>query len=184
VNGNDGEGVAWEALVAVGRVVRAQGRHGEVAVEAWAASPEDLTAIGRVLVEDGGFGISELVVESARIHKGRPVLKFVGISDIDQAETLRGRELRIPETELRPLPSGSFYQFQIQGLRVKDRARGEIGVVDRVLETGGTDLLVVRGGGGEETLVPLCREIVKSIDPGQGWVDIEAPEGLVSLNAN
>jgi hypothetical protein len=25
---------------------------------------------------------------------------------------------------------------------------------------------------------------VKSIDPGQGWVDIEAPEGLVSLNAN
>ncbi len=67
---------------------------------------------------------------------------------------------------------------------MKDRIRGEIGVIESVLETGGTDLLVVRGKDGGETLVPLCDEIVKNIDPIEGSVDIDAPEGLVSLNAN
>ena len=112
------------------------------------------------------------------------MVKFVGISDISAASALAGMELRVSESELESLPEGSFYQYQVRGLTVKDRVRGEIGVVESVLETGGTDLLVVRGKDGEETLVPLCVEIVKNIDPAGGSVEIDAPEGLVSLNAN
>lgn len=182
--GRDGEPVKWEALVAVGRVARAQGRRGEVAVDPLTSAPEQFTGLSRIYVEGGDSQPVAFLVESVRIHKGRPVVKFSGISDIGEAETLRGRELRVPESELESLPEGSFYQFQIRGLTVKDRTRGEIGVIETVLETGGTDLLVVRGKNGEETLVPLCGEIVKNIDPARGSVDIDAPEGLVSLNAN
>lgn len=174
----------WETLVAVGRVARIQGRHGEVAVEPWMSAPERITRLARLYVQGEGASASTLTVEGARIHKGRPVLKFTGISTMNEAESLRGRELRIPESDLERLPPGSYYQYQIRGLTVKDSIRGEIGIVESVLETGGTDLLVVRGGGGEETLVPLCREIVKDIDPARGSVHIEAPEGLVRLNAN
>jgi 16S rRNA processing protein RimM len=185
----DKDTVDWEALVGVGRVARAQGRRGEVAVDPWTSAPERFSGLTRIYVEgppEGGEDSKPvgLIVESVRIHKGRPVVKFAGISDIGEAEGLKGRELRILERELESLPEGSFYQFQIRGLAVTDRARGEIGVVESVLETGGTDLLVVRGKQGEETLVPLCREIVKKIDPDRGSVDIDAPEGLVSLNAN
>jgi len=176
--------VTWEALVAVGRVARTQGRHGEVAVEPWTSAPELIGRLSRVYVKGEGALASSLAIEGARIHKGRPVLKFAGISALGEAEGLRGRELRIPESDLERLPPGSYYQFQIRGLTVKDSVRGEIGVVENVLETGGTDVLVVRGVDGAETLVPLCREIVKDIDPARGSVDIEAPEGLVSLNAN
>jgi 16S rRNA processing protein RimM len=168
----------------VGRIARAQGRHGEVAVEPWTSAPERITRLSRVYLKGEGELASCLTIESARIHKGRPVLKFSGIAAIREAESLRGRELRILESDLERLPEGTYYQYQIRGLTVKDSVRGEIGVVENVLETGGTDLLVVRGGDGEETLVPLCREIVKNIDPARGSVDIEAPEGLVSLNAN
>jgi len=181
---HDSKPVEWEALVAVGRVARAQGRRGEVAVDPWTSAPERFIGLSRIYVDGGDSEPVALVVESVRIHKGRPVVKFSGISDIGEAETLRGRELRVPESELESLPEGSFYQFQIRGLTVKDRTRGEIGVIETVLETGGTDLLVVRGKNGEETLVPLCGEIVKNIDPARGSVDIDAPEGLVSLNAN
>jgi len=182
--GRDTEPVEWKALVAVGRVARAQGRRGEVAVESWTSAPERFTGLSRIYIEGDGPEPVGLVVESVRIHKGRPVVKFSGISDISEAETLRGRELRIPENELESLPEGSFYQFQIRGLTVNDRTQGEIGIVENVLETGGIDLLVVRGRSGEETLVPFCGEIVKNIDPVRGSVDIDAPEGLVSLNAN
>jgi len=181
--------VEWEALVAVGRVAKAQGRHGEVAVDPWTSAPERFTGFSRIYAEGPlelmkDSGPVGLVVESVRIHKGRPVVKFSGISDISEAETLRGLELRIPESELGSLPEGSYYQFQVRGMTVNDRTQGEIGIVENVLETGGTDLLVVRGKRGEETLVPLCGEIVKNIDPVRGSVDIDAPEGLVSLNAN
>jgi 16S rRNA processing protein RimM len=185
----DRETVEWEALVGVGRVARTQGRHGEVAIDPWTSAPERFAGIPRVYVEGPlemgkDSGPVRLVVESVRIHKGRPVVKFAGVSDIGGAQRLKGRELRIPESELESLPEGSFYQFQIRGLMVRDRAQGEIGVVESVLETGGTDLMVVRGKHGEETLVPLCGEIVKNIDPVRGSVEIDAPEGLVSLNAN
>ena len=186
-NVRDEEPVEWEALVAVGRVAKAQGRHGEVAVDPWTSTPGRFIGLSRIFAEGplmNDSGPVGLVVESVRIHKGRPVVKFSGISDIGEAETLRGRELRIPESELESLPEGSFYQFQFRGLTVSDRTRGEIGIVENVLETGGTDLLVVRGKQGEETLVPLCGEIVKNIDPVRGSVEIDAPEGLVSLNAN
>ncbi len=180
----ENERVEWQALVAVGRVARAQGRDGEVAVDPWTSAPERFAGLSRIYVEGDHSQPSALQVERVRVHKGRPVVKFAGISDIEKAEALRGRELRIPVSELQSLPAGSFYQFQIRGLTVTDRTRGEIGVVENVLETGGTDLLVVRGKGGEETLVPFCVEIVKNIDPVEGSVDIDAPEGLVSLNEN
>ena len=179
-----GERIEWEALVAVGRVAKAQGRGGEVAVDSWTSSPERFAGLSKICVAGGSSKPSYLEVERVRIHKGRPVVKFVGVSDISAASALAGMELRIPEGELESLPEGSFYQYEVRGLTVKDRVRGEIGVVESILETGGTDLLVVRGKDGEETLVPLCVEIVKNIDPAGGSVDIDAPEGLVSLNAN
>jgi 16S rRNA processing protein RimM len=182
--GEKGERVEWEAMIAVGRVAKAQGRHGEVKVDPWTSAPDRIGGLSKIYLLGDDSEPLAVKVESVRVHKGRPVVKLEGISDIGAASALAGRELRVPESELESLPEGSFYQFQIRGLTVKDRLRGEIGVVENVLETGGTDLLVVRGKDGEETLIPLCVEIVKNVDPVGGSVDIDAPEGLVSLNAD
>jgi 16S rRNA processing protein RimM len=123
-------------------------------------------------------------VEAVRVHKGRPVVKLSGVSDIGAAEALAGREIRVPESELEPLPEDSYYHFQIVGLEVRDRRGGVIGVVEDVLVTGGTDVLVVRGVGGEEALVPLCSEICRRIDPQAGRIELDAPEGLLRINEN
>lgn len=175
-----------EDLVVVGRIARAQGRSGEIAVDPLTDFPERFRRLERVFIEGLGKGGEPdgLAIESFRMHKGRPVLKLAGISSIGQARALRGKKLSIPESELLPLAAGTFYLFQLRGLAVTDRANGEIGVVEDVLTTGGADLLVVRGHSGEETLVPLCEPIVRNVDPVRGRVEIEAPEGLVNLNAN
>lgn len=174
-----------DRLVAVGRLARTHGRHGELAVDPLTDFPDRFVELERVFVEGAeGAAPMSLRIEALRFHKGRPLVKLEGVSSIEAAEALRGREIRIPERDLVPLPEGSFYHFQMCGLTVADRSRGEIGVVEDVLETGGTDVLVVRGSDGAETLVPLCEEIVRKVDPVNGRIDIEAPEGLVSLNAN
>jgi 16S rRNA processing protein RimM len=174
----------FDRLVAVGRVAKTQGRHGEVAVDPLTDDLDRFSALERVFVAGSDGEAVALGVESARIHKGRPVLKLSGVTGIAEAKHLCGKEIRIPEDEVVRLPEGSFHHFEIVGLSVVDRRGGDLGVVERILETGGTDVLVVRNAEGEETLVPLCQEIVTKVDRAGGRIEIEAPEGLVSLNAD
>jgi len=174
----------WADLVALGEIAKAQGRHGEVILNRTSDRPECFSGLSRVFVE-GADGRPEAVeVESARIHKGRPVVKLAGISSIGDAAALVGKELRIPESELDPLPDGAIYHFDLIGTTVEDRERGVIGVVEKVISTGGTDVLVVRSDDESELLLPLCDEICRRIDRDARRIEINAPEGLIGLNAH
>lgn len=175
---------AWADLVTIGRVAKSQGRKGEVAVNPLTDFPERFLDLPRVFVEADGGAPAALVLEGVRLHKGRPVIKFTGISNIDEAQALAGLELRIPSTDVKPLPEGSFYHFEIAGLEVVDRSHGVLGTAEKILTTGGTDVLVVRSRGGEELLLPFCKEICRRIDVDGGRIEVEVPEGLIELNAD
>lgn len=154
-------------LVLIGRVVKPQGRHGEVLVQPLSDRPDRFPRLEAAFLTGPGSEARAVRVTSSWPHKGRHVLKLEGVDSIDEAERLRGLELRIGEDELAPLPAGSFYHHELTGLRVADRAGLEIGVVEDVMETGaGAPILVVRGSGGE-TLVPFVVDYVKDVDlPG------------------
>lgn len=177
----------WQEMVAIGKVARPQGRKGEVAVNLLTDFPGRFRKLTRVFTDDGEGRVLALPVEWVREQGGRPILKFRGVSEIGEAERLCGRELRILESELEPLPEGSHYQFRVRGCAVWDRSQGYLGIVEDILRTGGTDLLVVSrgvGGHGGELLIPLCEEICKSVDTARSRVEVEVPEGLLALNAN
>jgi len=174
----------WADLVALGEVAKAQGRYGEVILNRMSDQSECFSRLSRVFVEGADGRPEAVAVESARIHKGRPVVKLAGISNIGDAAALVGKELRIPESELDPLPDGSIYHFDIVGATVTDRERGVIGVVEKVISTSGTDVLVVRSDDGSEQLLPLCEEICRRIDREGRRIEIDAPEGLIGLNAH
>jgi 16S rRNA processing protein RimM len=163
-------------LVLVGRVAKPQGRHGEVAVVPFSDRPNRFPTLRRAFVEAPGGEARELRVLRCWPHKGRFVLEIEGVSSIDEAEKLRGLELRIAEEDLAALPQGSFYHHQLKGLRVEDEAGGEIGVVDDVMETGAeTRVLVVRGPGGE-TLLPFAEGFVRTVDLERGRILAKRPE--------
>lgn len=168
---------AWADLVAVGRVVKPQGRKGEVAVEPLTDRPGRFESLRRAFLPAPGGGAREIVVESAWPHKGRVVLKLEGVDSIDDAERLRDQEIRIGEEELERLPDGSYYHHQLKGLDVVDEAGKSLGRADDILETGGeAPVLVVKGPLGRETLVPLAGHFVKSVDLEGGRIVIAPPE--------
>jgi 16S rRNA processing protein RimM len=171
---------AFRDLVLVGRVVKPQGRHGEVAVVPLSDRPDRFPTLRRAFVPAPGGGARELRVLRCWPHKGRFVLEIEGVSSIDEAETLRGLELRIEEAELALLPEDSFYHHQLQGLRVEDEAGVEIGVVADVLETGGdARVLSVRGPGGE-TLLPFASGFVTAVDLAGRRIVARRPEYFVA----
>jgi len=167
-------------LVLVGRVVKPQGRHGEVAVEPLSDRPDRFPTLRRAFVQAPGDGAREIRVVGCRPHKGRFVLAIEGISTIDEAETMRGLELRIEENDLAVLPEGSYYHHQLRGLRVEDEAGTEMGVVDDVVETGAeARVLVVRGSEGE-TLLPFAADFVRVVDLARGRLVAHRPEYVVA----
>ena len=171
---------AFEDLVLVGRVVKPQGRHGEVAVLPLSDRPDRFPTLRRAFVQAPGGGAREVRVLRSWPLKGRFVLAIEGVTSIDEAEALRGLELRIAEEDLAPLPEGSYYHHQLRGLRVEDEAGAEIGVVDDVVETGAeARVLVVRGPGGE-TLLPFAAGFVKAVDLAGGRLVAVRPEYLVA----
>jgi 16S rRNA processing protein RimM len=169
-------------LAEVGRVLRPHGVRGELVVEGW-SEKEDRFAPGAGLLRADG---SRLVVAATRSHHGRLLVRFEGIEDRDRADELRGAVLHVERKEVPPAPEGSYYHFDLVGCRVEDRSRGELGVVDGVVEDGGGALLrvVARGSGdargsGRELLMPFVRAYLVRVDIAARRIEVDLPEGLL-----
>jgi len=92
-------------FIAIARVLRPQGRKGEVLAEMLTDFPSRFVGLQRAFLEVSGGNPQALTVEHAWLHKGRVVLKFEGIASISEAETLRGRHVLVPEEEKVSLPA-------------------------------------------------------------------------------
>ena len=159
--------------VAIGRVGATWGVRGAVKVYPLADSRE-LFAPGRGVTVSG----QRRVIASARWQKGMVYLRLSGIDDRESAEALRGRLLAIEESELRPLPEGHYYRFQLIGLAVISTDGEELGGVTDVLSTGANDVYVVHCDRGE-VLLPATDEVVREIDLKAGRMLIETLPGLL-----
>jgi 16S rRNA processing protein RimM len=163
-------------MITIGRVVKPQGRKGEVLVEPLSDRPQRFPALRRAYVSGALEQAREVAVEGCWPHRGRFVLKLAGVDSIDAAEAYRGVELRIPLDQLEPLPPGCFYHHELIGLAAEDEAGHSHGRVEAIWDTGaGAPVLVLRGAAGEE-LLPLLQGFVKSVDRGAGRIVIAVPE--------
>ena len=166
----------FEDMVAIGRVVKPQGRKGEVAVEPFSDRPDRFPSLTAVHVPGEGGAARRIEVDGIWPHKGRFVLKLRGIDSIDDAETLRGLEVRIPEEDLAALPEGSYYHHQLKGLAVVDESGAPLGTVHDILETGGEAPVLSVRKLGAETLIPLADAFVRRVDLAGGRIVVVRPE--------
>ena len=174
-----------QAWVTIAQVLGSRGNRGEVEAVPLSNQPERFGKKSEVYLFDGATSAAQhraVEVEDVWFHGGRVVFKFRGVDSIDEAERLRGSEVRIPMTGRLPLPDGEYYQSDLVGCEVVERATGEsIGKVKGWSEFGGTALLEVEGQGGD-LLIPFAGSICVEIDPQLKRIVVELPEGLKELN--
>ncbi len=177
-----------DRFLAIARIVRPQGRHGEVAAEILTDYPERFRSLRQAFLESPGGNPAPIALERAWPHKGRMILKLAGIDSIDGASELRGRHVLIPREEKVALPPHQYYLWELEGCRVvaeHEGKRREVGTVTAVEPTGGVDVLhVERSGGGasREVLIPLAQAICTRIDTAAKTIVIDPPEDLLELN--
>jgi 16S rRNA processing protein RimM len=165
---------AQPRLVTIGRVVKPQGRRGEVLAEPLSDRPERFTTLKSVHVAAPDGSSQLLSVVSCWPHKGRFVLKLEGVDSIDAAQRLRGRDLGIDEADLAQLPPGSYYHHELLGLVAVDQDGHELGRVEEILETGAAPVLTLRGPGGE-LLIPLASDFLIQVDRAAGRLVVRVP---------
>jgi len=172
---------SWDSMVLVGRVARTHGIRGHVLVNPETDFVAERFHAGAELRTRVNGVEKTLRVTDARVEGRRPILSFDGYGSVEAAEGLAGVELRIPESDLQPLPEGSYYQHQLVGCRVETAEGAPIGEVARVEGGAGAAVLAVNGTQGE-VLVPLAQEICIGIDVAARVIRVRMPEGLLELN--
>jgi 16S rRNA processing protein RimM len=167
----------------VGRVVKAHGTTGEVVVAVHTDDPEIRFAPGAALCARRSTGDGRrYVVDAVREHGARLLVRLVGVVDRNAAEELRGSLLVIDSGELPPIVEpDTYYDHQLEGLRVKTTSGQQIGSVTEVLHTAAGELLAVRGDDAGELLVPFVAAIVTAVSLDEQTVEIEPPDGLLEL---
>ncbi len=162
-------------FVSVGMVLGASGVSGAVGVRPLTEFPERLLELGRVRVSPTGPAGPRPqwrdVLSSEK--KGDVfVLTLDGVTGREEAAALRGALLEIPVGEVKPLPPGHYYRFEIIGLEVSDESGRTLGVVRSILETGANDVYVIGPEGGadsrDELLIPAIKDVVLEIDLAAG----------------
>ena len=166
----------------VGRVVKAHGVTGELVVDVRTDDPETRFAPGTSLrARPKGGTERRLVVDSARPHGGRLLVRLDGVADRDSADALRGALFLVDSAELPPIEDpDEFYDHQLEGLRVRTTAGADVGTVAEVLHTAAGELLSVRTED-REVLVPFVGAIVTSVSLADQVIEIDPPEGLLDL---
>ena len=119
----------WDDMVLVGTIARPFGHRGQVIVNGTTDFPEARFAPGAVLHTRRGDRDETLTVAASRMHQGRPVLTLEGVDTMNDAGTLAGLELRVPESALAALPPGTYYEHELVGCLVVTEAGVALGYV-------------------------------------------------------
>jgi 16S rRNA processing protein RimM len=168
-------------MVSVGRVTRPHGNRGAVVVMPDTDFGEERFRPGAEVFTNREDAVAPLTVDESREYRGSWVIRFDGFGSIDDAERLRGAELRIPAEKLQPLEAGTYYVHELLGCDVRTRDGISLGQVERVDLATGVPMLAV-GSGAEEVLVPLVDAICRRVDAAGRVIEIDPPEGLIDLN--
>ena len=144
----------------VGVVGAPHGVRGEVKVHPRTDVPDRFKKGSRLWCD----GVGELVIASVR-GADVPIVRFEGHATRNDAEGLRGRNLRVSRAEARRAAKDAYLWADLLGLRAETPEGKPLGVVSEVLRAGETDVLVVRAEGSRaELLFPAIASVVREVD--------------------
>jgi len=170
-----------ERLVCIGKVLDAHGTDGELKVKPFTDTPSYYESRAAVIV-DAGKGLHSHAVRKIRNAGALWVVALEGVADREAALALKGAELLLDASELRPLEEGEYFLDDLIGCEVEDLEGMRLGRVRGVIETGANDVLEVATDDGE-TLVPMTAEVVRQVDVAARRIRIAPLPGLFDADA-
>lgn len=166
-------------LVSVGKILNFHGIQGEAKVGFSRNQEEFFLELKKVFIKkDNDYLPFE--INSIRLHKNFALVKFKGITSINELLEFKGCLLFVEEEVIREtLDEDEFLIDELVGLNVCDMTGKDVGFIVGVSNNGATDLLSVRTKSGKVSLVPFVKAIVPEVDIKAKKVVVNNIEGLL-----
>jgi 16S rRNA processing protein RimM len=149
------------AFLAVGKLRHPHGIHGEMLMEVYTDFPDRLQPDTILYL---GPEVGQLKLIKCRPHREGLLLTFQGYTTPEEVGQFRNQILYVKAEDRPPLADGEYYQHQLLNLNVITDAGASVGVVTEILETGASDVLVIRPATGPDVLIPMADTFIQNID--------------------
>ena len=111
------------------------------------------------------------IVDGRKQGKGLVAL-LPGFEDREQAVVLVGQQIFVERDQLPAAAEDEYYWSDLEGLEVHTTKGELLGQVEKLMETGANDVLVIRGK--REHLVPFIQgQYVKHVDLENGLIEVD-----------
>ena len=168
----------------IARIVRPQGRRGEVLADLLTDFPEKFSGRRQLwLSSEGKPEPRQYSLENHWLHKGRVVLKFADIDSISSAEALSGMLVQIPTESRSQLERGAAYVSDLIGSTLFDTSQNRnIGTIRDVQQGAGAAPLLIVESAGKELEIPFAEEFIVRFNASKKLLEMNLPKGLLEVN--
>ena len=161
-----------QAYIEAGRITSTHGVHGEVKIEVWLDTPEDLKHYRRIFI-DG----QERKLLSVRQQNRFVIAKLDQVDDINAAQPFKGKTVYIAREDA-PLPPGGYCLQDLLDAKVVLEDGSPVGVLTEILERPANNVYVVTDPDGKEILIPVVPAFIIRADAENGIVTVRLLEGM------
>jgi 16S rRNA processing protein RimM len=157
----------------LGRLSGVFGVRGRLKLWSYTDPPDAILGYGELQLRVPGGGAERPVsLVGSRAHGKGFVIQIDGVDDPDTAASLVGSELAVDRSRLPDPSDGEYYWVDLEGLAVATIDGRALGRVERMMETGANDVMVVVGD--RERLIPFTvGHTVRDVDLKGGLIRVD-----------
>ena len=158
-----------DKTVALGYISAVHGIKGWVKVHSWTRPMEAILSYQPWLLGEEGKSVK--IVDGRKQGKGIAAL-LPGFDNREDAAVLVGQQIFVDREQMPPTEEDEYYWSDLEGLEVHTTDGKNLGRVERLLETGANDVLVVKGD--KERLIPFVQgQYVKRVDLEAELIEVD-----------
>ena len=121
------------------------------------------------LGKDGNW--REYTVLEADVHGKGLIASLEGCASREASEILQGSQIALPRAQLPEADENEYYWSDLIGRSVVNVQGDILGQVSELLETGASDVLVVKGD--RERLIPFVKSVVLEVDLTKDLIKVD-----------
>ncbi|MHB1483881.1 MAG: ribosome maturation factor RimM [Saccharofermentanales bacterium] len=169
-------------LLIIGRITGTHGVRGEVNVFPLTDDPKRFSVLKDCfMLADIDSKRTSVIVKGVKYFKNKVILQIDGIDNCEDALKTKGKYLAVTRDQAIKLEPGSYFICDLIGSVVIDDVEGELGILDDVLQTGASDIYIVKRPGLKDLLIPAIKEIIKEINLESREIHVHLLDGLLDL---
>lgn len=163
-------------MLRVGKITNTHGIKGDLKILPLTDYFERFEELEWVYIE--GFK-EKFYIENIKYKPTLVILSFEGYGDINLVEKFKERYLLIDESQRRILPEDTYYIADIIGLDVFTVKDEYIGKVVDIIQTGSSEVYVIRMNNLKEIMIPSVKEFMPEISLEKKRITIDPIEGMI-----